>query len=156
MMQYRKILVPYDGSRQSDKALQHALDIAKHIKGSKLTILHVIQDIPRPPYFQYEPEGATGKTSAQHLKEIYYGMKAGAEKMLARKKDACVRSGVETITKVALGRVSDVVIEHIKANKIELVVLGTTGLGGISKIKALGSVARNIAEKAGCPVLLVH
>jgi nucleotide-binding universal stress UspA family protein len=155
-MQYRKILVPYDGSKQSDKALQHALDIAKQIKGSKLIILHVIQDIPRPPYFQYEPEGITGKTSMQHLKEIYYNMKTGAEKMLAKKKDVCERSGVETITKVMLGKVSNTVIEYINSNKIELVVLGTTGLGGISRIKALGSVARNIAEKAGCPVLLIR
>ena len=33
--------------------------------------------------------------------------------------------------------------------------MGTTGLGGLSKI-VFGSIARNVSEKAKCPVMLVH
>jgi nucleotide-binding universal stress UspA family protein len=33
--------------------------------------------------------------------------------------------------------------------------MGTTGLAGISKFKAIGSVARSVSEKAKCPVMLV-
>jgi nucleotide-binding universal stress UspA family protein len=34
--------------------------------------------------------------------------------------------------------------------------MGTTGLSGLSKIKAIGSVARSVSEKAKCPVMLVR
>ena len=39
---------------------------------------------------------------------------------------------------------------------IHIIVMGTTGLRGISKIKALGSVARHVSEEAECPVLLTR
>lgn len=155
-MLYKKILVPYDGSKPADKALQHAVSIAKTSKGSQIIILHIIKDIPRPPYFQYEPEGITGKTSAQHLKEIYYEMKVGIEKMLAAKKKKHESSGINITTNVSLGKASDKIVEFIKSEKIDLVVLGTTGVSGISRIKTLGSVARNVSERASCPVLLIH
>jgi nucleotide-binding universal stress UspA family protein len=34
--------------------------------------------------------------------------------------------------------------------------MGTTGLTGIKKIIAIGSVARNVSEKAKCPIMLVR
>lgn len=155
-MQYKRILVPFDSSKPSEKALKHAVDIARVNRGSQIIILHVIKDIPRPPYFQYEPEGITGKTSMQHLKEIYYEMKTGAEKMLAEKKKKYEDDDVSISTKVVLGKISEKIIEAIKSEKVDLVVLGTTGLSGLSKIKTLGSVARSVSEKSSCPVLLIH
>ena len=35
-------------------------------------------------------------------------------------------------------------------------VIWNIGLGGISKVKALGSVSRNVCEMSNCPVLIVH
>ena len=40
--------------------------------------------------------------------------------------------------------------------KVELIVVGASGLNGISVIKELGSVERCIFEGASCPVMLVH
>jgi hypothetical protein len=40
--------------------------------------------------------------------------------------------------------------------KVDLVVVGSVGLSGISKIRVLGSVSRAIVEMASCPVLIVH
>jgi len=38
-----------------------------------------------------------------------------------------------------------------------MIVMGSSNrLKGISKIKALGSVARKVSELADCPVLIVH
>ena len=38
----------------------------------------------------------------------------------------------------------------------DLIVIGNVGLSGISRIKALGSVSRDIVERAVCSVLVVH
>lgn len=40
--------------------------------------------------------------------------------------------------------------------KMDLIVLGNVGLSGLSKVKAFGSVSRDIVEKSACPVLVVH
>ena len=40
--------------------------------------------------------------------------------------------------------------------KIDLIIIGNIGLGGLSKVKALGSVSRGVAEKTMCPILIVH
>jgi nucleotide-binding universal stress UspA family protein len=40
--------------------------------------------------------------------------------------------------------------------KMDLIVLGNVGLSGLSKVKALGSVSRDIVEKYACAVLVVH
>jgi nucleotide-binding universal stress UspA family protein len=37
-----------------------------------------------------------------------------------------------------------------------LIIMGTIGLTGVSKIKALGSVARKVSEMAKCPIMLVR
>ena len=58
-------------------------------------------------------------------------------------------------TQVIIGNPSEEIIKFANDEKIELIVMGTTGLGGLSKIVS-GSVARNVSEKAKCPVMLVH
>ena len=57
---------------------------------------------------------------------------------------------------VTIGYPEDKIIEMTTEENVDLIVIGTTGLKGISKIKALGSVARNVSERAICPVLLVR
>jgi nucleotide-binding universal stress UspA family protein len=89
-------------------------------------------------------------------KEIYYEMKKIAQKLLDSKKKQCEDNGVSVETAVSYGNVSGSILDLIKSKNADLVVMGTTGLSGISKIKVLGSVARNISEKSPCPVLLVH
>src|SRR3989344_4694048 len=123
-MKYKKILVPYDGSKFSQNALRHAMDLAKTSKDSKLFLLHIIQEISLPPSFDYGVH-ISEKTSREYIKEIYYNMKISALKMLEEK-------------------------------EIDLVVIGSKGLGGISRIMAIGSVARKVSEHSPCPVLLIH
>jgi nucleotide-binding universal stress UspA family protein len=54
---YRKILVPIDGSKPADEALDHAINFVKSISVSsdsktELTILYVIPDLPVPLGFE--------------------------------------------------------------------------------------------------------
>ena len=50
---------------------------------------------------------------------------------------------------------TDIIQTAIKEN-VGIIIMGTTGLTGVSKIKAFGSVARNVTERAKCPVMLVR
>lgn len=68
-------------------------------------------------------------------------------------------SGISIQTKV----ISDVegsivynIIKYAEEEQVDLIVIGNIGLGGISKIKTLGSVSRSLAEKTMCPILILH
>ncbi len=54
------------------------------------------------------------------------------------------------------GSISENIIRFADKENVELIVIGNLGLGGISKIKALGSVSRSVSEMANRPVLIVH
>ena len=44
-MEFRKILVPHDGSKTSDKAVDAAIEFAKMSKDSHIILLHVIPEM---------------------------------------------------------------------------------------------------------------
>ncbi|MDQ5869669.1 MAG: universal stress protein [Thermoproteota archaeon] len=44
-MGFRRILVPHDGSKPSDKAIDSAIELAKMSKDSHIILLHVIPSI---------------------------------------------------------------------------------------------------------------
>jgi nucleotide-binding universal stress UspA family protein len=87
-------------------------------------------------------------------------MKIEATRMLERKieeyQNDALKRELSVETKVVIGNTPDMIIEFATNEKVELIVMGTSGLKGISRIKALGSIARSVSERAPCPVMLVH
>lgn len=57
-------------------------------------------------------------------------------------------------SKVLISDPSDKIIKFANAEKADL-IMGTTGLSGLAKF-VFGSIARNVSEKANCPVMLVR
>ncbi len=77
---YKKILVPYDDSEPSNKALDHAAYIAKMSGGSEVILLYVIAEFPTYHFIERPARSIkTGDkiTLSQYLKEVYetYGGK---------------------------------------------------------------------------------
>lgn len=157
-MAFDTILVPYDGSAQSDKALAHATSFAKLVGSKELVLLHVVHEIPVPPMmFQSRMRSArTGEelSVSEVWKELYQEMKESARKMLDSKKGEI--AGVPVRTKVAVGYPPDRIIEAAEEERADLIVIGSVGLTGFSRLRALGSVSRAVSERARCPVLIVH
>jgi nucleotide-binding universal stress UspA family protein len=171
---FHKILVPYDSSAASNKALSNAFEIAKMSEESErirkhggvinIIFLHVIPEIPVPPSFIGSPlrrlSEKTGEriTIREYLKEVYQEMKASAIKMLDQKTREYMINieNIKVQPKVTIGLPADKIMEMATEENADFIVIGTTGLKGVSKIKALGSVARNVSERAKCPVMLVR
>ena len=64
---------------------------------------------------------------------------------------------VTVIPQVVIGNPAQVIIDVANnKQKVDLIIMGSTGLRGISKVRALGSVSRHVCENANCPVILVH
>ncbi|HJT83010.1 MAG TPA: universal stress protein [Nitrososphaeraceae archaeon] len=165
MTVYKKILVSYDTSKPSEIALEHAITIAKMSAMYTNTtidviVLHVVQEMPVPTTFGINlfKSKQTGDmiTLEQYLKDITLEIKKDAENMLEDKIEKY--RNIENVSleiQVLIGNPSDQIIKFANDERIELVIMGNTGLGGLSKIVS-GSVAKNVSEKANCPVMLVR
>jgi nucleotide-binding universal stress UspA family protein len=166
-MTYNKILVPYDSSKPSEIALDHAIKIAKMYSISSaadttvnVILLHVVKEIPSPPTFGAGlfKSKKTGDmiTLEQYLKDITLEIKTDVKKMLEENIDNYRNiENVSLQSQVLIGDPSNEIIKFANDQKVNLIIMGTTGLGGVKKF-VFGSVARNVSEKAKCPVMLVR
>ena len=60
-------------------------------------------------------------------------------------------------TEIRIGEPAEIIVEFTKQNNIDLIIMGSIGLKGISgMIKKLGSIARQVAEEVTCPVLIMR
>jgi nucleotide-binding universal stress UspA family protein len=174
---YQKILVPIDGSKSSDNALEHASRLAKWIsainKETQVILLHVIPEVPLPPGFErsMRSSNATKRIPLlKYAKAIQDSFRMTAEEMLSEKKKCeqlSMTPGYSVRTQVvSLGvadddadkgiTISERILLFSNKEKVDLIVIGNVGLRGFRMIKALGSVSRGISERASCPVLIVH
>jgi nucleotide-binding universal stress UspA family protein len=166
--------VPYDSSKASNRALSYAVKVAKMSRDSQvihkhdhvitIILLHVLSEIPLPLSFggihlrMLSEKTGERITFKEYLKEAYQEMKGSAIKMLKQKIEE-YDSDTEKLNiklKVSIGLPADKIMETANEENVNLIIIGTAGLTGVSKIKALGSVARNISERAKCPVMLVR
>lgn len=157
---YKKILVPYDDSEPSNKALDHAAAIAKMSGGSEVILLYVIAEFPTYHFIERPARSIkTGETItlSQYLKEVYELMEESANDVLDKKKEEIKKTaGLEIRTKLLTGHISNAIIDFAAKEKVDLIVIGNVGRSGISKIRTLGSVSRSVSERAPCPVMIIH
>jgi nucleotide-binding universal stress UspA family protein len=157
---FQKILVPYDGSKFSDKALENAIGIAR-LSGSntEVILLHITPHIPIPLTFERPVYSAkTGKSIplTQYIQELTEEMEENASKMLEEVRKKYTDKEIKIQNVLLHGYPPEKIIEFANNEKIDLIVIGSIGLSGLSKVKALGSVSRSVSERASCPVLIVH
>lgn len=157
---YRKILVPYDDSEPSNKALDHAVNIAKMSGQSEVILLYIIAEYPRYHFIERPARSIkTGEktTISQYLKEIYELMGESANDVLDSKKEEIKKkAGLDIRTMILTGKISDTIIDFAAKEKVDLIIIGNIGRTGISKIKTLGSVSRSVSERAPCLVMIIH
>jgi len=156
---FSRILVPYDGSGYSDRALAYAVKMAKGTE-AKIVLLNVVEEIPIPPMIErpHFHSKITGEDVPieTYLKELYQDLRKEVSKMLEAKREEYDLPKDIVETKVVVGYPTEEILRFAKEGRFDLIVMGTKGLKGIARVAALGSVARRVLERAECPVLLVH
>lgn len=137
---YKKILVAFDGSEPSLRAVEHAASLAKMFKSEKVTLLQAIQNVPMNDplfivhYYQFEDD----------VNSVTF---EPAEKVLSTE-------GIPFDTKTLHGEPGMLVTQVAKDKNYDLVIVGATGKGLIKKA-FLGSVSSYVTTNAKCPVLVV-
>ena len=148
-----KILVPYDGSKYSVKALTRATELA-HNLDSEIILFSVVN------VGYVSPPGLLGiiksKKEKDTMKKWSKSVKTDAEKMLKNALKKCESKGITASYVISEGEISSKILDFASKKKISLIVIGSHGLHGIGKLKTLGSVSRRVSESAKCPVLIVR
>ena len=139
MLSIKHILVPTDFSDPSERALAMAIELARAFD-AQLSLLHV-WSVPNTGYAEALswPIDAMGAAARRALDDAL----ASTTKLYA-KTDAVLREGSE----------SKMVLEVVDALGIDLVVMGTHGRRGLSRL-VLGSVAEKVVRLCPVPVLTV-
>ena len=145
----KNILVPYDGSPLSKKALELAKDISRNFNAD-LKLLMVI-----PVYYPIAGSTFAGATVLNY-QEIVKTLKEKGTKEISKVTERCREEGTKTSYKLVYDDVSDAILKEAKKSKIDLIIMGSRRLTGIASIKRLGSTARHVSEHATCPVTIVH
>ncbi len=143
----RTILVAYDFSDPSRRALDRALELAEALR-STVRLLHVV-----------DTSGVIGGGPVGNLPEIAgiaNQIRSGSAAELERVADAADpgRSRIGRVD-VREGRAADTIAAFAREERAALIVVGTRGRTGLPRL-LLGSVAERVARLAPCDVLVVH
>jgi nucleotide-binding universal stress UspA family protein len=142
-LDYRKILVGYDGSDNSKRALDRAVALSKR-EDAVLKVVVVVKTIlpgqgSTAPY--YPPKFA--ETVMQEGKQTL-------ERALTQAKAA----GIKVSGSVVDGHPAEALLQEAEAEGSDVIVLGRRGISGMERF-LMGSVSSSVADHSKCDVLIV-
>ena len=140
---YDDILVPTDGSEGTDKAAEHALDIAEKYDATA----HVVYVVNTSAYSTL-PADSNWESITAALEDE--GKEATGE-IVERMHDA----DVDAVPSVEEGIPHKTILEYADNNDIDLIVMGTHGKSGLDRL-LLGSVTEKVVRASEVPVLTVR
>jgi len=146
---FTKILAGYDGSAQSIRAVGLAKQIAKRNSAA----LVIVEVVGAPTYFFGDQPGAPQADLSAYYEAAAEDAEATVNDLVAK----AIGEGVKAKGAVLKGDTSTVnaILECVNEEKVDLVVVGTRGMGGFKKM-LLGSVSSGLVSHAPCSVLVVR
>lgn len=141
----RRLLVAYDGSDNSKRALQYVVDLARDT-GMALQV-HVVN-------VQHEPIIYGEYVTSAMIDELNDSLMAKSRSVLDEAAAMLQAGGLTCETHTQLGNVAEQINDAVKRLGCDTVVMGTRGLGSFTGL-VLGSVASRVIHEVSVPVLLV-
>jgi nucleotide-binding universal stress UspA family protein len=153
-MNFDKIMVAIDGSKESMHAANYAIGVAKRYNAT----LVVLTVLPQELRYDYEIDRVDPEIPMTPVRGIVELSRMEIEDkwFTVIKKNALV-SNVRVETEVVMEAKSVVsdIIEYSEKQGVDLIVIGTKGKTGLRRL-LLGSVSQGVLAYAHCPVLLVR
>ncbi len=146
---YQKIIVPLDGSGWSQRAIPHALHLAR-TNDAELILTHVFTSPSRE--FTDQLALAHQEEQIQHLRQQAKRYLVGVRSELRREN---IRVRTHYIEGSATEGVASLLCDYIMSEKADLVVMSTHGRTGVSRL-LFGSIARSVMECIDIPVMLIQ
>ncbi|MEN6378948.1 MAG: universal stress protein [Methanofastidiosum sp.] len=166
----RRILVPVDGSKASEKAIEYAAWVAGKT-GACVMLLHVIDadklKLTYEAMDRFQPEWEDKIKGSDDVKRYspFFEEQLNCmmedpickrgQKVLDEMAKYAEKQGVKVKKMMKLGRVADTIIQTAEDEKCcNHIIIGKTGLTGLKRL-AMGHVAEDVAKYANCRVTVV-
>jgi universal stress protein A len=147
MIVLKNILVATDFSEVSDAALSYGRTLADQF-GATLHVVHVVEDLAR---MTFTTDGFVSSIPGLQ-KELEDAARTELDAALGRVRGR----GPQPQAFVIISNIrAGAIVDYAKNANIDLIVIGTHGRGGMSRL-LLGSVAERVVRTAPCPVLTVN
>lgn len=181
--QYKKILIPHDGSEISDKALAHAIYLSK-MSEADIIILNAIEDVHEiaPTTISAGEEAGKNtsvdeavtyqtvkdqqaftnvtmdiddKTTSKSNDELDFTIKGRLEQMVKERVTLCRNAGVTSNIsyRIQTGKALDQIVGLAKESNVDLVIMVSDKIG--SSIKGIMSSTRKVIDAIDIPVLVL-
>ena len=143
-----KILVPVDGSKQSDKALEFACNLAEKYSAS-IVLQHTVETtLHEHAMFM----GSAGFAFELDEEQIH---KAGQVVIDSAMKIVNQHKNINTSNTIDHGSPALNIVQCAKDNNVDMIVMGSRGLSDLGGL-FLGSVSHKVSHMAECTCVTVR
>jgi len=139
-MDISKIVVAYDGSKGSEKALEWAVMLSGKVK-TEITVVTVV----KPPEFS---------PSISEVDEFFLDAEQHYQPLLLKVKEYGMQHNVIIKTEILRGHPAESIVKYAYDHKMDLIITGTRGMGGFKNL-VIGSVAQKVVSYSKVPVLII-
>lgn len=139
MAKFNKILVPLDGSSNSNRGLDRAIEIAKE-SGAEITGFYVFH-LPLVAGLKY-------------TKKMHDEAQAKAVKAIGPAMKKVKKAGAAFKYKTGGGHTGKEIVNAAEKGKFDMIVIGARGVGA-AKETFMGSTSNYVMHKSKVPVLVV-
>jgi nucleotide-binding universal stress UspA family protein len=144
---FKNILIPTDGSEQSQRAVRLGVELAK-VHDARITGIHVIPDY----HLLIAYEGAFDPVTEERIEEE---AKARAETYLAHVRQTATEAGIPCSTVCETSdHPYDAILRTAETNGCDLILMTSHGRKGLAAV-LLGSETRKVLTHTKVPVLVV-
>jgi nucleotide-binding universal stress UspA family protein len=138
---FKNILVAFDGSEYSNKAITYAKDLREKYNAT-LWLLHVFP----------HTSDLLGYTDYEKL---FSKRKGEGQTVLDSAQENLDQPSFEVREELQEGPEAEAILKVAANIQSDIIVMGTRGLGAVKGL-LLGSVSRKVIHYAACPVMVVH
>lgn len=145
-MEYKRIFIAVDGSKEAELALQKAVAISKRNNDAKVHVLHVVD------------KGGRAHIAEQVDNLYIFELRDYAKKLLNRYEEKLKKASIPYEIILLEGTPKHELLNHFKKlNHTDLVICGATGIhhGNLERL-LFGSVSDSIVRQSACDVLVVR
>ncbi len=140
---FKNICVAFDGSDNAYRAFDFALELTKLCAPMQLSVVSVA--VP--------PELPDVEASV-HLDAVMNAITQDYEEHLKKLTEKAKAQNLTIKTEIRIGHAVERILEYLKENNCDMVILGKRGKSGIEELLS-GSVSRSITRYAPCTVTTV-
>ena len=139
-----RVLVPFDGSPLSERALEYAIQTHPDASITTIFVINPIESV-----YAVEAGGLPVSES------WYNDAQERATEIQSTAKETAASVGVELDTIIETGQPARKILDHANEHQVDHIVMGSHGRDGLQRA-ILGSVAETVIRRAVVPVTIIR